>query len=307
MNPIGLVRNYDVIPNFSKWMAIYDSHSGLRATFTSIGNTLVLQSNMADQFRTMFISQRDATIIRYDEAQKDIKISKQNEVDIADDMKEVEKMMADIQKRIEKAKDDMEKKPLKFGKIAGNVFQVAVAVGAIMTAVPTGGASLLAVAPDYIAFGKTVYDNAAPLVQAMIDDKETETLTTAKERLAKVKKDGIEISNTYTKVTDLINLINTIKSQKTPDNSKLMDLVQKGAEFAYAYLSKKHELTRAQMKTKALDQKADAEKVLREFQEDQIKLDKLNQEIISQAGLKIIQAAFAQVDIFARLGFPCST
>ncbi|KAH6716891.1 hypothetical protein BKA61DRAFT_718522 [Leptodontidium sp. MPI-SDFR-AT-0119] len=75
----------------------------------------------------------------------------------------VQMMIDDVQQRIEKAKEEM--------KI--------VAVGAVMAAVLTGGASLVALAPGVITLSKTVYDNAGPLVQAMMDDKETETLTEA--------------------------------------------------------------------------------------------------------------------------------
>ncbi|KAL5316524.1 hypothetical protein ACEPPN_015573 [Leptodophora sp. 'Broadleaf-Isolate-01'] len=91
----------------------------------------------------------------------------------------VQMMIDDVQQRIEKAKEEMKSKLMDWKQVAGTVFEVVVAVGAVMAAVLTGGASLVALAPGVITLGKTVYDNAGPLVQAMMDDKETETLTEA--------------------------------------------------------------------------------------------------------------------------------
>lgn len=89
-------------------------------------------------------------------------------------------MIDDVKQRIEKAKDEMKRKCLGFQGIVGNIVDLAVAVSVVMAAAPTGGASLLVLAPDIISFSKTVYDNAAPLVQAILDDKKTETLAVAK-------------------------------------------------------------------------------------------------------------------------------
>lgn len=303
MKPLSSPRNFDVIPNFKEYIANFTNLGNLVATFTSIGNTLLLKSSDLQAFRDIFKSQKAQSDIRINEATADLEISKQNEKSVDAALKEVEKMIDDVKQRIEKAKDEMKKKPLSFGDIVGNVGELATAVSAVMAAVPTGGACLLILAPDIISFSKTVYNNATPLVQAIIDDKETQTLTVAKDQYAKVKEDVNDIANASTKVTNLLNVINTIKGGKTPDNSKLMDLVQKGAELAYEHLLKQQDLKSAQMKTKVLGERFVSEEGLQKFHDTAIALTTLSEEIIREAGPKVIQAAFSKVDTFLDFAF----
>lgn len=48
MNPLGLPRNFDVIPNFKEYMANYSNVANLVTTFTSIGSTLLIKSSGGD-------------------------------------------------------------------------------------------------------------------------------------------------------------------------------------------------------------------------------------------------------------------
>ncbi|KAF6748938.1 hypothetical protein DFP72DRAFT_915039 [Ephemerocybe angulata] len=106
-----------------------------------------------------------------------------------------------------------------------------------MAAVPTGGASLLVSVPDIISFSKTVYNNAAPLAKAILDNEENQTLAVAKDQFNKVKEDVDDIGNASKKIANLLDVIDKIKGGKTPDNSKLMDLPEKGGPVGRSYKS----------------------------------------------------------------------
>ncbi|KAG4434954.1 hypothetical protein IFR05_009566 [Cadophora sp. M221] len=303
MNPLGLPRNFDVIPNFKEYMTNLANVGGLLATFTSIGNTLLLKTSDVQAYQNIFQNQQRESKIREAKAAADLDISIENKKDINKALDTVQEMIADVQQRIEKAKEEMKSKPMDWRQVAGSVFEVAVAVGAVMAAVPTGGASLVALAPGVITLSKTVYDNAKPLVQAMMDDKESETLNEATKQFENVKKDVGEIKNAATKVTDLLNLIEGIKSKKTPDNSKLLDLAQQGAELAYEHLLKQQELKRAGMTIEALEQTLDLETKLQKVHDEEIQRAELTEEIIREAGLKVIQATFSRVDVLLNFAF----
>lgn len=303
MNPLGLARNLDVIPDFDRYITNFTGLGNLVTTFRGIGYTNLLHSSDLQEFQNIFTSQRVQSDVRIQEANADIEISKQSEEDLGVALKEVEKMIDDVRKRIEKAKEDMKQKPLSFREFVGDVAQLATAVSAVMAAAPTGGASLLVLAPDVISLSKTVYDNATPLVQAIIDDKDTETLALAKSQYKKVKQDVNDIKKASDKVTNLLNVIDIIKGAKTPDNSKIMDLVQKGAELAYEYLLKQQELKKAQMRTKALGEKLASEGALQEFHSKAIARTELNEKIIREAGFKILQAASSKVDLLLDFAF----
>lgn len=303
MNPLGLPRDLDIIPDFNGYEDKLTRLTTLVQAFASIGDILVLDSSQQETFRNIFISQRSQSSIRVAEAEDGINESSRDEENIRVAMKELDKMIADVQQRIKSAEEEMKGKLLSFKDVAGNVFQFATAVSAVMAAAPTGGASLLVLAPDIMTFGSTVYDKAAPIVQAILDDKKTESLTKAKEQYSKVKADVDAIGETSKKVTELLGVIDKMRSKKTADNSKVMDLVLKGAELAYDYMLKNQELSQAKLRREAFERKKASELVLLSFHNEAIDGLGLDAEVIRNAGLKVMQAAFSQLDVVLTAAF----
>ncbi|KAI9150384.1 hypothetical protein HJFPF1_10150 [Paramyrothecium foliicola] len=296
MNPLGLPRNFDVIPNFKEYMANLTNLGNLVTTFSNIGSTLLLGSDDVGRFRAILDGENAQSVERFDQAGRDLNISRTNEEDIGEALQNVKVLMDNIAQRIEKAKEEMKKKPLTFAGVVGDLGQLAVAVTAVISAVPTGGASLVALAPGIMTLTKTIYDNAGEMVQAIMDDEETKLLEDVKKKADKVKKQGKAVGDASNKLIDLISMIGKIGKQKTPDNSKLIELVQQGAELAYEHLLKQQELERAQLQTKAMQEKQNAEAALQIFYSGAREQNSLSQEVIRQAGLKVIQAAQARVD-----------
>ena len=303
LNPLGLPRDFDLIPDFSTYMDRLTNFGNLLNTFTSIGNTFSLTSTQVDAFQALFKGQVMEADSRIGEAKAQLEISVVREQQLVEALVEVERMMADVGRRIEKAKEEMKAKPLSFGSVVGNVGQLAVAVGALMAAAPTGGASLLALAPNVINLGQTVYQNAEPLAKAIFDDGEEETLTKVKGEFAKVKGNVEDIMTTSDKITDLLNVINNIKRAKKPDNSKLMDLVQKGAELTYEHLLKTQEMKTAKMQTRALGEAVVSEEALQAYYAAEAVRTDIQQQILRSAGLALIRGAFARVDILLEFAF----
>ncbi|KAF5324717.1 hypothetical protein D9611_004322 [Ephemerocybe angulata] len=301
INPLGLPRNFDVIPNFKEYITNLTNLGSLVATFSSIGNTTLLKATDLQGFQEVFKGQRAQCDVRIEDATANLEISKQTEKDLGEALKELEGIMEEVKRQIEAANEEM-KKPLSIGGIGGSVKDIAVAVVAVIAAVPTGGASLIAIVPSVISLGKTIYDNAAPMVKVIVDDMEDGTRQAVLDKHNKVKKDASGIlDKSERKVTNLQNIIAVIKRARTADNGTLMDLLLKGAELVYEHLLKQQELKRAQMKTRALEQNLVSERALRAFHEASIARTGLTEEIVREAGLKVIQAAFSKVDIL--LGF----
>lgn len=303
MNPLSLPRDLDIIPHFKEYIGNLTSLGNLNATFASIGTTLLLKSSDLQVFRDLFQSQKTQSDIRVNSAMDDLEISKQEEKNLDTALQQCQKMIDSVEQQIQKAKEAMKKKKATLLGTITNVAELATAVSAVMAAAPTGGASLLAIAPHFIALSQTVYDNFQPIMKAVIDHKETETLKTAKDQLDKVKDDSAKIKATANKVTDLVKAIELFKGAKTPDNSKLLELVQKGLELAYEYLLKQQDLQVAQMRTKALEGKLASERELLEFHKRAIEQTALNEDVIRQAGLKVIRSAVAEADILLDFAF----
>ncbi|KAJ9102904.1 hypothetical protein QFC20_004870 [Naganishia adeliensis] len=299
MNPLSLPRDYDVIPHFKEYIGNLTSLGTLHATFASIGSTLLLKSSDLQVFRDLFQSQKIQSDIRINSAIADLDISKQEEKNLDTALKQCQKMIDSVDQQIQKAKEDMKKKPATLLGNITNVAELAIAVSAVIAAVPTGGASLIAIAPQFITLSKTVYDNFQPVAKALIDHDETETLKTAKAQFDLVKNDSEKIKATANKVADLVKVIDKIKGAKTPDTLE----IARGLELAYEYLLEQQDLQVAQMKTKALEQKLASEGELLEFHNVAIAQTSLNEDIIRQAGLKVMQAAVAEADILLDFAF----
>ncbi|KAF5333609.1 hypothetical protein D9611_002769 [Ephemerocybe angulata] len=298
INPLGLPRNLDVIPNFKEYMDRFADLTGVEATISGIASNLLLQVGNLQGFKALFKGEKAHSDIRIDDATADLEISKQTEKDLAKALEEKKAIMDEVVKQIEAQQEEM-KKPLTIGSIIGSFADVAVAVSALAAAIPTGGASLVALLPEIISFTKTVYESFTPMVQAMLDENEDATRKVVMDAHDEVRKDSTEIRDA--KVTNLPKLIATLRGTKAAENEKLMDLLVKGAEMVYENLLKQQELRRAKMRTKALEEKLVSEKALRGYYESAIARTGLDQAIVREAGLKAIQAALSKIDII--LGF----
>jgi hypothetical protein len=303
MNPLGLPRDMDVIANFKEYISNLTNLTNLHVTFASIGSVFLLKSTELATFQDVFRSQRMQSQIRIESTMSEIEISVHEEKNLDTALKSVQTMMDTIAAQIEKAKEEMKRKPVSFMDKLKDVAELAAVVASVVAAVPTGGASLLAMAPHVITFTKTAFDNFDPLLKAVIDGEDTETLKKAKGQLEKVKDDRDKIQEASGKITDMVNFIDKIKAAKTPDNSKLVGLLQKAAELAYEYMLKQQDLQIAQMRTAGLKQRLASENELRAFHDQAIARTSIDENITREAGLKIIQSAFAQTDILLKFAF----
>lgn len=90
MNPLGLPRNLDVIPDFNEYIANLIDLGDLLTMFTSIGGTLALGSSELKAFRDILKSQKAQSDICIEHASADLDISKQDEKDTEAALKSVE-------------------------------------------------------------------------------------------------------------------------------------------------------------------------------------------------------------------------
>ncbi|KAJ9102192.1 hypothetical protein QFC20_005019 [Naganishia adeliensis] len=150
---------------------------------------------------------------------------------------------------IEKAIQDMENHHSSIGDVFKTVAHVAVAVVAVITAVPSGGASLLALIPDMIVLSNDIVDNMPKLARAMFEKGKDET----RDRIEKEYKEGVgedisKITKGVNTVVSLVDLIETLSKEKTRDKSKYIALVQKGLEQAHELLLQQRQLRLAGMR-----------------------------------------------------------
>jgi len=226
MNPLGLPRNFDVVPDFETYAHKATTLGTLLSNFEGIANDFLLQSKNFEAFGKWFKGQLSETKSRIDETNDELGDSMLKEINISTAIAEVTKMINRVNEQIKKAEEAMKQEKFSFRSFVGNVGQLASTVGAVMSvvaAVPTGGASLLALAPNIMTLTDTIYNNSSELVQAIIDDKETETLTDAKQQFDTVKQNASDVIEAGQKITDMTNVIKNIRDGgKEHVNSELI-------------------------------------------------------------------------------------
>ncbi|KAI5449407.1 hypothetical protein NCC49_004749 [Naganishia albida] len=309
MNPVGQSRDLDVTPDFDRYITASTAASDLIAYIRGTGIDLMLTSMEESTFQELFVVESQATKDREDEARSKAVISTEKEEAIAAAKEELNKIVDMVQKQMivvqEQLRKEEKEKSVSFGDIVGNVGDLTTAVIAIAAAAPTAGASLVALAPQFIELTGTVYDNLGPLVQAIVNDEETEALATVKSQFGALKKDFDVVADAGGKVVDMVKLIDKISNVKaTPSfNPVLGELLLKGAELAYEVLLKDQELLITRMETKAWMQKAEAEKALKGLQDDAAKQTGLKVEITARAGFTLIEATRSKIDNILRFAF----
>ncbi|KAG9194972.1 hypothetical protein G6011_00092 [Alternaria panax] len=301
LNPLGLPQNFDVIPDFERYIDKVHTLATLLATFENIAINFLIESSNVDLFGVIFKGQKNETKHRIEEATVNLEESKLNRKNIEIALQELKMMIATVKKRIEDSKEEMKQKPVRILGVIKTVGELAGAVAAVMGAVPTGGASLLFLAPNIISFTKTIYDNGGDIFKAIIDNKEAEALAQAKKEFDTVKGNYEDIQDTSKKIGNMVDTIDKIRVAKSPENSKLMGLVQKGAELAYEYLLKLQELQMAQLKSEALRKAISSEQELQVFYANAIEQGQIERDKTRETGLKVLQAVRSRVDTL--LGF----
>jgi len=300
-NALGLRHDLDVIPHFDEYIQAFTSFGNLVLGFVAIGSTELLHAVDLDAFTGILTLQKQETQNRISDAQDQLMIAKAEQKDASDAITETNKKITDTTQQIQAAQAEMNNHSMSFGSVIGVVGEVAGAVVSVIAAIPTGGASLVALVPDIIALTKTIADNAAPLAQAIFKDGNDAALKQVKDGYGKVNKDAKEIINDTKAVINMVNVIEKIAAGSTPDNSKYVALVQKGAELAHELLLQQRQLEEAGMKVDAINATIGRANDLLTATEAVLSNVQLDDKLIREAGLRTIRNAQLKVDTL--LGF----
>lgn len=300
-NVLGLRRDLDVIPHFDEYIQAFTSFGNLVLGFVAVGSAELLHAVDLNAFTGILTLQKQETQNRISDAQDQLKIAEAEKKDASDAITETNKKITDVTQQMQAAQAEMNNHKMSFGAIIGVVGEVAGAVASVIAAIPTGGASLVALVPDVIALTKTIADNAAPLVQAIFNDGKDKTLMKVKDEYSKVSKDAKEVINDTMAVINMVNVIEKVAAGSTPDNSKYVALVQKGAELAHELLLQQRQLVEAGMRVDAINAAIGRANGLLMATEAVLSNVQLDDTLIREAGLRTIRNAQLKVD--ALLGF----
>jgi hypothetical protein len=300
VNAIGFSRDLDVYPDFEKYVAAFGTFGNLLLGVFNAGNAEVLHAIDAQGMKALLVDgdHRTQITIKQDGDLLDEAITEKN--NIQDLIDGTSKKMEQTRQEIEAAKEEMKHHDFTFGdvvRVAGKVAEVAGAVVSVILAVPSGGASLLALIPDAMALSKEIVDDAPDLVQALFKSGANEVKDKVEARYHKgVGADIAKVDKATKSVVSLINVIEALVKGKTPSNEKSVALVQRGLELAHQLMLQQRQVELANMRCDSLNANITRGKALSEETNRMINSMDSSATTLRKGGLEVIRTAQLKID-----------
>jgi hypothetical protein len=299
-NILGLARTLDLIPNFDRYISAFTGFGPLLFGTFNTGIVEVLNANEIGRLSDIVHLQQVAVENTVADTQDELSQAAAAQADAADEVTKARAAVADAQTQILAAQADQQNQSFSIGGLIGIVGEIGGAVASVIAAIPTGGASLIALVPDVIALSESVATSVGPITSALFAQEEPD-LKKVKDTYGKVSKDVAAAITAGKTVVNFVNLVEKLAAGTTPDNSRAVALVQRGVELIHAELLAEHRNDQALLLVKAVQAKLDRTKaLLAEYVQLEQNLQ-LDMKVLRDAGLHLIRSAQAHVD--SLLGF----
>ena len=183
----------------------------------------------------------------------------------------------------------MEESELSIGDIVGTVASVAVAVVSVVAAIPSGGASIVALVPAMVALADTTIEHAEPIAKAVFESRDPD-VKAVEEAYKNVDKKAEAVIKAGKSIVNFVEVVKKLNASTTPDNSKHLALVRRGADFTHQVLLARNKVTLAQQRVDAAQAKlARAATIV-------VEAERLTTEIQHDAG-SVRRTALATIDV----------
>lgn len=162
-----------------------------------------------------------------------------------------------------------------FGGFVRTVAEVGVAIVSVAAAIPSAGASLVALVPAMVALADTLA-RAEPIAKALLAGTNAD-MEAVDKAYKKVDKNASAVIKAGKSVVNFATVVHRLSASTTPDNSKHVALVERGAELTHQVLLARNRAMLAQQRVDAAQARlsragvvvAQAETLLRELALDE--------------------------------------
>ena len=299
-NILGLPNQLDLIPDFDKFISEFTAFGPLLFGTFNEGVQLMLHADVLDKMQEQLKLQRDAVEGTVTDTEEELHTAERALKDASDEVQEAQARVAAVKSQIEAAQEEMNHHSFDIAGLAGVVGEIATAVVAVVTALPSGGASLVVLVPDVIALVGSVTANAGPIVDALfaMEEPDLKAVTAAEQN---VNKDISEVIKDTKTLVNFVNLVHKLAEGTTPDNAKSAALVQRGVELIHAQLLAEHRMVQADHTVTAVTAKRDRASALLAKTKDLIDREAADVAVVRGGGLSAVR--HAQLHLDSLLGF----
>ena len=235
LNILGLPRDLDIRPLFDELAHTYESYAGLSLTLFQASVSEILTAEVLDALSQPITEQIKNSLSNEQGAADALRVS-QAELDQA--LKEVtyrQQQLDEINGQIKAALQEVHDQPFNLFGLFGTIGSIGAAVVGVIAAIPSAGASLVALAPSVVKLSESVLDHADDVTKAIFKHSEAlpEDIKGQYEKVGKQAGDVIALGH---RVIDFVQLVDQLTSATTPDNARYLDLVKQGAIAAHDLL-----------------------------------------------------------------------
>lgn len=234
-NVLGLPQDLDIRPLFDSYAQAYAAYAGLSLQFLQIatGETL---SALRQQALVQQIDQQVQASRANEARAADVLRQAQSELQAAqDEVTYRQDQLDQIKDRIKAATEAVQEQPFSLFGLLGTLGSLGAAVVGVIAAVPTAGASLLALAPSVVSLGESVLDHSDDVTKALFKHSQPVPKEVA-DKYAQVGQQVEKVVAFGKQVVDFVKLAEALTQGSTPDNSAYLGLVRQGAVAAHDLL-----------------------------------------------------------------------
>ncbi|SEE10569.1 hypothetical protein [Streptomyces sp. TLI_105] len=305
-NALGLPPDMDVVPNFDKYIEAFTRFLTPVLDFLSLGVEKILLTKTIANLADIAGQLSQQAVAAREDADRTLGIAKteqtQADSDVAYAQAQLDQATTAINRAIVEAQQHHDPPSISFGDVVATVAEVGGAVLGVAAAIPTGGASLVAMAPSLMTLADTVFDNAAPIAQALLRGEEAD-LAKIREVYNTVGQDASAAISSARTVVNFTTVAQRLAQATTTQNSPHVALIKRGTELTHELLLARNRAVLARQRVDAGTARlARAQTVAAQadaLQQKQI----LDAEAIKQAGLLAVSTAQSKADALLSLAF----
>jgi hypothetical protein len=294
-NALGFQRDFDVVPDFRRYLQAFTDFAPLVTGFLGAGLADLLAAQQLDAVRAVLSNQERVARDALATAQAELAAAQSEHGHAVDEAKYQQQLLDQATADIQAAMDAMKTESFSFGDIIGTVAEVGAAIVSVVAAIPTGGASLVALVPAVASLASALVTEGPPLVQSLFDGVEA-NVEVVQDAYKKVDADVKAVIGAGKAVINFIDLVQKIAAGSTPQNAQSVALVRRGAELAHQVMVARNQVQLLQQRTDALQARTGRLDGVVQAAAGAASTTDGDAQTVRTLGLQAIEAALSHVD-----------
>ena len=301
-NALGLSPDMDVLPNFEAYMNAYVTFGTMALTFLASGTVRIIAANDFDGLANFVNQHKNQAVAASANIRDDAGIAFSEKKLATDDAEFLKRQLDQVTGEIVASLPVMRTSQFTFGDFIGTMGEIGVAIVGIAAAIPTGGASLVALVPAMVALTDAMIADAAPIAKALLGSTAPD-IAAVEAAYEKVDKKASSVVKAGSSIVNFVKVVERLTAGTTSANANHVALVKRGAELAHQLMMARNRVALGQQRIDAAQAKLVRSEAVAKEADALSRQISVDAETIRRAGLLVIGVAQSRADALLRLAF----